>query len=155
MLKETIMPDRPFDLTLDPSMAYRIVELAQEFESEDMTAAFGSNDDIPDVDLRDPMTDQEDQAPRPMNDVSIDPIETELSALIDGLNIDAQRDLLALIWVGRGDYGPKDWHLARRQARDTRHMHVAQYLENTPLASHYLVEGLTQLGYPQSDYAEN
>lgn len=148
------MADRSFDLTLDPSMAYRIVELAREFESEDMAPAIDGDDKFYEGDSAAPPLDHDGQILDQANEPSADPIETELSALINGLNIDAQRDLLALIWVGRGEYGAKDWHHARRQAHDTTHMHVAQYLEKTPLASHYLVEGLTQLGYPQSDYAE-
>lgn len=145
------MADRPFDLTLDPGMAYRIAELVREYDSEDMSAAADDwpVDDDPGDDAR---PDNEDLVEAAEAQTGTDPIETELRALIEGLNVDAQKDLLALMWVGRGEYSAKDWFRARRQARQTAHLHVAQYLEETPLASDYLIEALTQLGYPQSDY---
>lgn len=144
------MADRPFDLTIDPGVAYRIAELTREMDSEDLAPEFDSAE--VDTDLGDDPVQDEDQLLAETEDRGVDPIETELTALIDGLNIDAQRDLLALIWLGRGDYGAEDWYQARRQARETANLHVAQYLEETPLASDYLVEGLTLLGYPQEDF---
>lgn len=144
------MADRPFDLTLDPGLGYRIAELVREYDSEGMNPAEDSwiVDNDPGDDAR---PDDEDLVTAAEQETE-NPIETELVTLINGLNIDAQRDLLALIWVGRGDYDSNDWSSARRQARETQHLHVAQYLEETPLASDYLIEGLIQLGYPQSDY---
>ena len=65
----------------------------------------------------------------------------------DGPILDAQKDLLALIWLGRDDGTPEDWHRVRRQATETPHLHVAQYVEETPLASDYLRSGLANLGY--------
>ena len=139
------MSDREFDITLDPALAYRIAELAREYAVED-TLPKGEETLQDDGFDEDSLTDEEDvydEVPEPPSD----PIESELRALIDGLNVDAQKDLLALIWLGRDGGSAKDWSQTRRQATETSDLHVAQYLEETPLASDYLVEGLLCLGY--------
>jgi hypothetical protein len=132
------MTDRAFDITLDPSVGFQIADLIREFDSE----GFEPQSDIEQPDEMD------DPRSAPLD---MDTFEIELTELIDQLNEDAQRDLLALAWVGRGDYQADDWSNARRQARETKHMHVAQYLKQTPLASDYLIEGLIQLGYSRTD----
>lgn len=143
------MSERAFDITLDPALAYRIAELAREYAAEETLPR--GDDDLPDEGFdEDSLSDEEDvydEAPEPPSD----PIESELRALIDGLNVDAQKDLLALIWLGRDGSGAKDWSRIRHQATDTSDLHVAQYLEETPLASDYLIEGLLSLGYESDE----
>ena len=139
------MADRPFDLTLDPAMGYHVADLIREYDTEDF--AESSEDDAGDGLIAD-----DDELLDRAAERQGDPLEQELADLIAGLSIDAQRDLLALVWVGRGDYTAGEWSAARRQARETTPLHVADYLEETPLASDYLVEGLTALGYPQADF---
>lgn len=144
------MAERTFDLTIDPGVAYRIVELARELDSEDM-APDPDGMEV-DTDPGDDPISNEEAFDEEIAAERVDPIESELRAVIEGLNIDAQRDLLALIWVGRGDHEASDFYQARRQAREIPNLHVADYLEETPLAAEYLVEALEQIGYPQSDY---
>ena len=96
---------------------------------------------------RDDLILNEEQIFEELDDVKVDPIETELRTLIDGLNVDAQKDLLALVWLGRDGGSFKDWKDVRKQASDTPHLHVAQYLEETPLVSDFLVGALGTLGY--------
>jgi Protein of unknown function (DUF3775) len=122
------MADRTFDITLDPSIAFRIADLAREYASEgdglyphdDEAREAGTSDD--------PVLEAQGRIdgshPPPE-----DPIENELRDLIEGLNIDAQKDLLALIWLARDSGSPDDWHHVRRQATETTHLHVAQYVE--------------------------
>ena len=141
------MAERPFDLTLDPVIAYEIAKLAREYDRDDTGC-------IQDEKFGDELISDETKILEKLSPDQADPIATELSSLINDLNIDAQRDLLALLWVGRGDYSADQWSDARHQARETSHMHVASYLEQTPLACEYLVDGLTELGYPESEYAD-
>ena len=141
------MAERAFDITLDPALAYRIAELAREFATE------GDTPDVSDPDLEsdsgdEPILDVEHMLEED-RDVAVDPIENELRSMIDGLNIDAQKDLLALIWLGRDGGSDKDFHSIRRQATETSNLHVAQYVEETPLVSDYLIEGLLALGYDE------
>jgi hypothetical protein len=76
----------------------------------------------------------------------------ELRDAILGLNIDEQEDLLALIWIGRGDFSAKEWRSARRQAHEARTGSEADYLIGTPLLSDYLEEAVAQLGLSLEPY---
>ena len=80
------------------------------------------------------------------------PTYQELVDAINGLS-DAQRvELLALTWLGRGDYSKEDWREALREARRVHDEREAGYLVGTPLLASYLEEGLSQLGYSIDDY---
>lgn len=81
-----------------------------------------------------------------LEDTPDNPTARELRDAIDGLNIDEREELLALVWLGRGDYDRKGWREALRQARDTVDLHQADYLLGTPLLADYLEEGLAALG---------
>jgi len=70
----------------------------------------------------------------------------ELRDAIEGLNIDEREELLALMWLGRGDYDAASWPEALRQARETRTSTEAGYLLGTPLLADYLEEGVSALG---------
>ena len=142
------MTQRPFDLTIDPAVAYRIAELAREFTAED----YGPQ---PDDDEResDPVQYDEAELDEDVNAGPVDPVHAELTGVIEALDIDELRDLLALIWLGRGDFDGR-WDAARRQARETESLHLISYLEQTPLADEYLSQALDQLGYPAEEYGQ-
>ncbi len=76
-----------------------------------------------------------------------DPTMAELRDAIDELNDDEVVDLIALAWVGRGDYGPEEWAEARALAQERHRQHSAHYLMGMPALGDYLEEGLTTLGY--------
>jgi Protein of unknown function (DUF3775) len=116
-------------------LAY-IIEKAREFDAEvpvDPSAAEGS--DAADDDEREILLDTPDN-----------PSEQELRDAIDGLNIDEREELLALTWLGRGDYEAAEWSAALRQARDTGTATETAYLLGTPLLADYLEEGVSALG---------
>ncbi len=57
-----------------------------------------------------------------------------------------QAELLALKWLGRGDYGPEEWEEARREAMENWCPEIMDRLIATPLVSEYLLEALDLLG---------
>ena len=65
-------------------------------------------------------------------------------AALAGLNIDERLDLLALTWLGRGDFD--SFAEARKEVESLSEIHVARYLLGTPQIGNYLEEGLSQLG---------
>ena len=122
-------------------LAY-IVEKAREYDAEvpvDPGATEGSG--AADDDERQILLDTPDN-----------PTEQELRDAIDGLNVDEREDLLALLWLGRGDYDAQSWAEALRQARDTRTMTETEYLLGTPLLGDYLEEGVEALGLSLEDF---
>jgi hypothetical protein len=68
-------------------------------------------------------------------------------ATIDDLEPDQQVELVALMWVGRGDFDASEWEDAVTQAREEWTPHTAEYLLSTPMLADYLREGLAALGY--------
>jgi len=83
---------------------------------------------------------------------SDDPTFDELKEAIDGLNIDEQCQLVALTWVGRGDYAAGDWQEALATARDAHSDHTALYLIGIPLLADYLEEGLAAFDLSCEDF---
>lgn len=61
-------------------------------------------------------------------------------------------DLIALAWVGRGDYDKEGWLEAKALARERHKRHSADYLMGMPTLGDYLEEGLDTLGYSCDDF---
>ncbi|HMR33172.1 MAG TPA: DUF3775 domain-containing protein [Geminicoccaceae bacterium] len=75
-----------------------------------------------------------------------DPTREELQSVIDDLNEDEQHELVALAWVGRGDFEPEQWSEAVTEARRRRTAATSRYLLGIPVLADYLDEGLAAFG---------
>jgi hypothetical protein len=87
-----------------------------------------------------------------LEDLPDDPTLDELIGAIRILNDDETLDLVALNWIGRGDYTAKELAEARRQARAIPMNDRARYLVGTPQLGDYLEEGLSALGQSCEQY---
>jgi len=65
---------------------------------------------------------------------------------INDLNTDEQAELVALMWLGRGDYALAEWETAIADAVAARSDHTAEYLLAHPEVAFYLEEGMAQHG---------
>ena len=115
-------------------LAY-IIEKAREFDVQ-------VEDDDPDSGSN-PSDDLEVAVLQGTND---NPAEDELTATLASLNDDQLTELLALLWVGRGDYDRESWHEAVDQARDAKNKRIVRYLVGTPMLGDLIAEGLAELG---------
>jgi hypothetical protein len=70
----------------------------------------------------------------------------ELRIAIQGMEPAQQAELLALKWLGRGDYSAEEWEQARQDALDNWSPEIMDRLIATPLVSEYLLEALSILG---------
>jgi hypothetical protein len=77
---------------------------------------------------------------------------SELSGFIRGLNVDEQIDLVALMWLGRGDGDLDSWNDLRQEASRAHNNRTARYLIETPMLADYLEEALSQLGKSFEDF---
>ena len=75
-----------------------------------------------------------------------DPTFSELKTTIDDLEPDQQVSLVALMWLGRGDFSLEEWGNALQRAGESWNKRSAEYLIRTPLLADYLSEGLAQFG---------
>ena len=74
-----------------------------------------------------------------------DPTEGEIRAFVSGLNVDEQANLIALVWLGRGDFEAEEWDAAVAQARERNTGGAATYLLGIPDLPDLLDEGLAAL----------
>lgn len=70
----------------------------------------------------------------------------EFRQLIADLNVDEAAELIALAWIGRGDYDAAEWREALEEARRRGNRRTAAYLLGLPMLGDYLEEGLEALG---------
>jgi uncharacterized protein DUF3775 len=87
-----------------------------------------------------------------LEDTRQNPAYQELVGAINSLTDPERVELLALTWLGRGDYTPREWRDALKEARGIHDENETGYLVGTPLLADYLEEGLSQLGYSIEDY---
>jgi len=87
-----------------------------------------------------------------LEDHGDDPTVAELRSAIDDLNDDEVVDLIALAWVGRGDFGREGWLEAKALARERHKRKSAGYLMGMPALGDYLEEGLATLGHSCEDW---
>jgi len=129
------------DLTISPETVCYLIVKAREFDVKvdpaDPDSGSNPTDDN-DVDI--------------LEDLADDPTFEEVSGALGALNDDETLDLVALTWIGRGDYTSEDWEEARDQAREIPLKDRPRYLLGTPLLGDFLEEGLSELGYSCEDY---
>ena len=126
-------------LEIEPETVYYLVLKAREFDEKDQIGA-----------TLDPDAD-DTQSDRMSGLFDSDPVAQEIKDTIDGLNEDHQAELLALTWIGRGDYTGGEWQEALNTARERRSNPTSEYLLGTPMLGDYLEEGLVALGYEIED----
>jgi hypothetical protein len=84
---------------------------------------------------------------------AFDTVRDEITSFIDALDEDEQAELVALAWVGRGDFSGDDWDEAVSQARARRVGPTAAYLLGIPLLASLLENGLGEFGESCTLYA--
>ena len=94
----------------------------------------------------------EDEMHDALEDYGDDPVAEEIRGVIEDLNEDEQVELVALIWVGRGDFTAAEWEEALTAARERHTGPSSTYLLGMPLLGDLLEEGFTALGYACEDY---
>jgi hypothetical protein len=81
-----------------------------------------------------------------IEEVEGDPTRQQMVEFVAGLNVEEQVDLLALIYLGRGDYSIEEWDAALDAARDRIDGKDADFLIGNPTLPAYLEEGLQAFG---------
>ncbi len=71
----------------------------------------------------------------------------EMLYAINDLEPDQACELLALMWLGRGDYETDEWQQALNDAQESWDEQTVHNLIATPLLADFMTEGLDLLGY--------
>ena len=122
-------------LELNPDTVRFIIDKARGFQVKEAVTI-----------TEEPLSPSDDWAQQVLADHADDPVAQELAIVIDDLEPDQQVSLVALMWLGRGDFTLEEWSQAYEQAGDSYNGRTADYLIGTPLLADYLLEGLNQFG---------
>lgn len=79
----------------------------------------------------------------------------ELTNFIQNLDEEEQIELIALTWIGRGDYEKEEWDAAIEAARERHNERTPQYLLGMPVLADYLEEGLAAFDLSCTDFDES
>ncbi len=94
----------------------------------------------------------EDEDHDALEDYGDDPVAAEITEIIADLNEDEQAELVAMTWVGRGDFSAEEWQDAVEAAVERKTGPTTDYLLGMPLLGDLLEEGFVALGYSCEDY---
>ncbi|HYD87486.1 MAG TPA: DUF3775 domain-containing protein [Vitreimonas sp.] len=125
----------PADFAIDRETLAFIVLKARAFD-----ALIASDDPT------DGSNDADDRFVDALEDEADNPAQRELRSAIVSLNSDGRAQLVALAWLGRGDYEASDWREAVAAARERAEGSTARYLMGIPLLGDYIEEGADKLG---------
>ena len=88
----------------------------------------------------------DDQMAQILEDYAGDATLDEMKSYLQSLNDEELEDLVALTWLGRGDYSFNDWEDLMSEIQDVRERHTVDYLIGTPLLADYLENALSEFG---------
>ncbi len=128
--------DEDFDLGISLETVAAIVDAARAVQEGEESGALAREED-------------EEEGLDAEDDENMD--EDALRAFINDLNEDEQASLIALAWIGRGDYSAEDWDEARTLARERNVRDPADYLLGIDMLGDMLEEGLNELGLSLED----
>lgn len=120
--------DMEFELPLEALC--RILVRAREYEAQ-----------VPAVDPDDGSNPSDDGAVSVLEDETNDSVEEELRAAIEDLSEDEQRELVALVLVGRGTYEASEWEEALEAAEDEAD-DAADWLLDQPMLAALIDAGM-------------
>lgn len=120
--------------TINTDKVCYVVVKARELESEDEGV---------DADASNP---SDDRFVSVMTEEAYDTVRQEIAAYIDAMDEEEQIELVALAWVGRGDFAADEWEDALREARLRREGATSAYLLGAPLLAAHLENGLGEFG---------
>ncbi|GMR18291.1 MAG: hypothetical protein BMS9Abin33_0697 [Gammaproteobacteria bacterium] len=127
-------------LELNPKLVCNLIVRAQEFHTKEEVV-------IPEP----PLSPTDNWVYQVLADHVDDQTFLEVKALIDDMEPDQQASLVALMWIGRGDYEVSELAGAKADALEDARKRSAEYLFAHPLVADYLREGLELLGYSCED----
>ena len=134
--------EKVWDLTIAPDTVRLIVEKAR-------TVSAAVNEDYEDgaeheVELDDNAHDSHHHDGLAEEETE-DLTERELRQIVRELNVDEAAELIALAWIGRGDYEAAEFAEAVAEARQ-RNYRPVRYLLGMPMLGDWLEEGLEAIG---------
>jgi len=118
-------------MEISPDLVNAIIEHAHAFDVKEAESDpdSGSNPtDDGDLDI--------------LQDTPGDLTGADLRVVLEALNVDQAAELVALMWIGRGEYDGGEWAHAVKRARERATGPTSRYLMGVPMLGDYLQDGL-------------
>jgi Protein of unknown function (DUF3775) len=131
----------PIELQISGEKLFYIIVKAREFDAK-----------VPPLEPHSGSNASDDGESEILEDFADDATAEELRAAIDQLSEDEVVDLIALTFVGRGDFDRAGWPEARSAAAERRRKRPSKYLMGIPNLGDCLEEGLAEIGHGVEDY---
>ena len=128
--------DEEFDLGISLESVAAIADAARAVQEREESGALARGD-------------EDEEGLDADDDENMD--EDALRAFIAELNEDEQASLIALAWIGRGDYTGEEFEEARTLAKERNIRDPAEYLLGIESLGDILEEGLDELGLSLED----
>jgi hypothetical protein len=135
--------DKIPELAISAAKIATIIAKARQFDVKDVVTDPDASSNASDDAMLSVLEDHRD-----------DPVQSELTAIIRGLNEDEQIDLIALAWLGRGDGDLADWNDLRAEAARAHNRRTAEYLLGMPILGDHLEEALAQFGHATEEFEQ-
>jgi hypothetical protein len=123
-------------LDVNPETVCFLISKAREFHAKEEVV-------LPDV----PGSPAEDWGRQVLADHIDDPVYQEFQETFSDLEPDQQHEVVALLWLGRGDFDLASWTVAVAEARANWTPTTADYLMAHPMLADHLLEGMILHGY--------
>lgn len=123
-------------LNISPETVCFFITRAREFQAKEEVV-------IPET----PSSPSDDWALQILADHIDDLSLLEVKVVVSDLTLEQQAELVALMWLGRGDYDLEEWYTAVEDAQHAQSDNTTEYLMAHPYVADYLEEGLIQHGY--------
>ena len=130
--------DDEVDLGISLETVATVVDLARTMQGKEETDA-------------DQVTEDANSEAALLQETPDDMTDAALRLFINELNEDEQAALIALSWIGRGDYGSEDWDEARSLAAERNESDAASYLLDMEMLGDLLAEGVASFGLSIED----
>lgn len=124
------------DIDLNPEIVVEVIKRAREFHAKEGVVFPEDKQEFSEEDYLQILADHE-------NDLTYQ----EVKLAINDLEPDQQMTLVAIMYLGRGDFALEEWDECLQEAKDGWTTHTAEYLLSKPQVADFLTEGLKLLGY--------
>ncbi len=132
----TADPAEDINLEVNPDDVCQLIQLARDFHAQD-AVILPDEPPGPDMSL----------SAAAMQSHAGNPLLQEFRSIIEDLDRSQQIQVVALLWLGRGDYEVDEWETLLEDAEDAWSDHTADYLLAHPLLADQLADGLEMLGH--------
>lgn len=122
-------------INISAATVCRLVELARTFQAQESVSLPHDRADA-----------DEDWPMQVLASHANDPTLAEFRSIVDDLEPDQRRELVALMWLGRGDFTRADWAEALELAEAQETERTADYVISHPMVPDHLEDGLAEFG---------